>query len=66
MQHRAKLRISLLQDDLVSGSSYEFMERLYKFMEKKSMQNYQTPVKNLCLWTSEARAADEKSISEVS
>lgn len=48
------------------SSFWKFMERLYKFMEKKSMQNYQTPVKNLCLWTSEARAADEKSISEVS
>lgn len=36
-----------------------------KFMEKKSMQNYQTPVKNLCLWKSEAQAADEKSILQV-
>lgn len=41
------------------------MGRLDKLMEKKSMQNYQTPLKHLCLWKSAAQAVDWKSVPEV-
>lgn len=40
MKHEERLKNLLLQDVLVAGSSQEFMGRLDKLREKKSMESY--------------------------